>query len=105
MAKVKNAETVGRPSKKSVSQNDSDLPEVKHSTRAEIAKADKLALELEETIAEKNLSAGGQSAGRGRPQQPSAKLPKAIDTRAEIATIAGVSHDTVAMTARTSGHW
>ena len=31
--------TVGRPSKESLSQNDNDLPEPKHNTRIEIAKA------------------------------------------------------------------
>jgi N6-adenosine-specific RNA methylase IME4 len=38
IGKAKSAETVGRPSRKSVSQNDSDLAQ-KHSTRTEIAKA------------------------------------------------------------------
>lgn len=51
--------------------------------------------ELLRPIAVKNLSAGGKSAGKGRPQQPSAKLPKAIDTRREAAKEAGIGERTL----------
>jgi hypothetical protein len=40
IGRAKHEETVGRPSKETLSQNDTDLPSTpKHSTRAEIAKA------------------------------------------------------------------
>jgi N6-adenosine-specific RNA methylase IME4 len=57
----------------------------------------KLALELEETIAAR--AKGNQSAGGGDQKsglQKSAEPIQPIDTRAELAAIAGVSHDTVA---------
>jgi N6-adenosine-specific RNA methylase IME4 len=53
----------------------------------------KLALELEETIAAR---AKGNQGARTDIPQISAKSIQPIDTRAELATIAGVSHDTVA---------
>jgi hypothetical protein len=57
----------------------------------------KLALELEETIAARakgNQSAGGGGGVAGC--QKSDKVVEHIDTKRELATIAGVSHDTVA---------
>jgi len=39
VGRVKHAETVGRPNKESLSQNDNDSPQPKHDTRKEIAKA------------------------------------------------------------------
>jgi N6-adenosine-specific RNA methylase IME4 len=53
----------------------------------------KLALELEETIAAR---AKGNQGARTDIPQISAKSIQPIDTRAELAAIAGVSHDTVA---------
>ena len=58
----------------------------------------KLALRLEETIAARgreNLCRAGASAAPGKPSQISANITP-IDTRAQIAKVAGVSHDTVA---------
>lgn len=57
----------------------------------------KLALELEPLIAGKareNLKTAGENFGKGL--QNSAKAIDKVDTRAELATIAGVSHDTIA---------
>jgi len=81
-----------RSSTASKDQNDTCL-------RATSCAGAKLALELEETIAARakgNLSAAGASAAPGKPCQKSDNLITPVDTKRELATIAGVSHDTVA---------
>jgi len=79
IGRTRNAETVGRPSNKSVSQNDSDLYKPKHSTRVEIAKV-----------------AGVEALSQNDkpPIQP-------VNTRKEIAKAAGVSTGQVGKRKRT----